>query len=82
MLTGRGVGWGGSLVRKEATGYGAVFFVREMLEVRQDTLEGKTCIVSVSGNVAIPAIEKLQQLGAKVASFIKVAQAMVALGPI
>ena len=66
MLTGKGIGWGGSLVRKEATGYGAVFFVREMLKVRGDSLEGKTCVVSGSGNVAIYAIEKLHQLGAKV----------------
>lgn len=66
VLTGKGVSWGGSLVRTEATGYGAVFFVREMLKVRKDSLEGKTCIVSGSGNVAIYTIEKLQQLGAKV----------------
>ncbi|HSN40821.1 MAG TPA: NADP-specific glutamate dehydrogenase [Burkholderiales bacterium] len=66
VLTGKGVGWGGSLVRTEATGYGAVYFVREMLKVRKDTLEGKTCIVSGSGNVAIYTIEKLHQLGAKV----------------
>jgi glutamate dehydrogenase (NADP+) len=66
VLTGKGIGWGGSLVRKEATGYGAVYFVREMLKVRSDSLEGKTCIVSGSGNVAIYTVEKLQQLGAKV----------------
>ena len=66
VLTGKGVAWGGSLVRTEATGYGAVFFVREMLKARKDTLEGKTCIVSGSGNVAIYTIEKLQQLGARV----------------
>jgi glutamate dehydrogenase (NADP+) len=66
VLTGKGIGWGGSLVRTEATGYGAVYFVREMLKVRKDTLEGKRCIVSGSGNVAIYTIEKLQQLGAKV----------------
>ncbi len=66
VLTGKGIGWGGSLVRKEATGYGAVYFVREMLKVRSDTLEGKTCIVSGSGNVAIYTMEKLQELGAKV----------------
>ncbi len=66
VLTGKGVGWGGSLVRTEATGYGAVFFVREMLKVRNDSLEGKTCIVSGSGNVALYTIQKLQQLGAKV----------------
>jgi glutamate dehydrogenase (NADP+) len=66
VLTGKGVSWGGSLVRKEATGYGAVYFVREMLEVRKDGLAGKTCVVSGAGNVAIYTIEKLQQLGAKV----------------
>jgi len=66
VLTGKGIDWGGSLVRKEATGYGTVFFVREMLEVRGDSLEGKTCVVSGSGNVAIYAMEKLLQLGAKV----------------
>ena len=66
VLTGKGIGWGGSLVRKEATGYGAVYFVREMLKVRKNSVEGKTCVVSGSGNVAIYTIEKLQQLGAKV----------------
>ena len=66
VLTGKGIGWGGSLVRTEATGYGAVYFVREMLKVRKTSLEGKTCVVSGSGNVAIYTIEKLNQLGAKV----------------
>ena len=66
VLTGKGIGWGGSLVRTEATGYGTVFFIREMLNVRKDSVEGKTCVVSGSGNVAIYAIEKLHQLGAKV----------------
>jgi glutamate dehydrogenase (NADP+) len=66
VLTGKGLGWGGSLVRKEATGYGAVYFLREMLKVRGDSLEGKTCVVSGSGNVAIYTVEKLQALGAKV----------------
>ena len=66
VLTGKGIGWGGSLVRTEATGYGAVYFVREMLKARKDTLEGKTCIVSGSGNVAIYTMEKLTELGAKV----------------
>ncbi|MCL4747989.1 MAG: NADP-specific glutamate dehydrogenase, partial [Burkholderiaceae bacterium] len=66
VLTGKGIGWGGSLARTEATGYGTVFFLREMLKARKDTIEGKTCIVSGSGNVAIYAIEKLHQLGAKV----------------
>ena len=64
VLTGKGVGWGGAQVRTEATGYGAVFFLEEMLGVRGDSVEGKTAIVSGSGNVAIYAIEKLQQLGA------------------
>ncbi|MBF0212172.1 MAG: NADP-specific glutamate dehydrogenase [Magnetococcales bacterium] len=66
VLTGKGVGWGGSRVRTEATGYGTVYFMREMLKARRDTLEGKICLVSGSGNVAIYIIEKLQQLGAKV----------------
>jgi len=66
VLTGKGLNWGGSLVRKEATGYGTTFFVEEMLRVRGDSFEGKTCIVSGSGNVAIYTIEKIQQLGGKV----------------
>jgi glutamate dehydrogenase (NADP+) len=66
VLTGKGIAWGGSLVRREATGYGAVFFVREMLKARGKSLDGKTCIVSGSGNVAIYTIEKLQALGARV----------------
>ena len=65
VLTGKGPDWGGALVRTEATGYGAVYFVEEMLKARGDSLEGKTCVVSGSGNVAIYAIEKLQQLGAQ-----------------
>ncbi len=66
VLTGKGVGWGGSLARTEATGYGATFFLNEMLKVRNDSLDGKLCLVSGAGNVAIYAIEKLHQLGAKV----------------
>jgi glutamate dehydrogenase (NADP+) len=66
VLTGKGIDWGGSLVRTEATGYGTVYFVEEMLKVRDESLEGKTVIVSGSGNVAIYAIEKAQQLGGKV----------------
>ncbi len=66
VLTGKGINFGGSLVRTEATGYGAVFFVDEMLKARGTTLDGRTCTVSGSGNVAIYAIEKLAQLGAKV----------------
>lgn len=66
VLTGKGLDWGGSLVRTEATGYGATFFVQEMLKVRNDSLEGKKCIVSGSGNVSIYTIEKINQLGGKV----------------
>ena len=66
VFTGKGLDWGGSLVRREATGYGLVFFTQEMLKARGQDLSGKTCIVSGSGNVAIYAIEKAQQLGAKV----------------
>ncbi len=66
VITGKGLGWGGSLVRTEATGYGSVFFAAEMLKVRGQDLDGKTCIVSGSGNVAIYTIQKLEQLGAKV----------------
>ncbi len=66
VLTGKGLEWGGALVRAEATGYGTVFFAEKMLEARADALEGKTCIVSGSGNVAIYAIEKAHQLGATV----------------
>ncbi|MEX2324263.1 MAG: NADP-specific glutamate dehydrogenase [Nitriliruptoraceae bacterium] len=66
VLTGKGLDWGGSQVRTEATGYGTALFTREMLAVRDDTLDGKTCVVSGSGNVAIYAIEKLEQLGAVV----------------
>ncbi len=66
VLTGKGLAWGGSQVRTEATGYGTVFFVEEMLKSRDDKLDGKKVVVSGSGNVAIYAIEKLQQLGATV----------------
>ncbi len=65
ILTGKGLGFGGAQVRTEATGYGAVFFLEEMLAVRGESVAGRTAIVSGSGNVAIYAIEKLQQLGAK-----------------
>jgi len=64
VLTGKSLLWGGSLVRKEATGYGAVYFAQYILEDRNDTLKGKSCLVSGAGNVAIYAIEKLYQLGA------------------
>jgi glutamate dehydrogenase (NADP+) len=65
VLTGKGLNWGGSLIRPEATGYGAVYFAQEMLSTRNQTLEGKTCLVSGSGNVAQYTVEKLLQLGAK-----------------
>lgn len=65
VLTGKGLKWGGSLVRKEATGYGSVYFAQAMLEARGDGLEGKIACVSGSGNVAIYTIEKLYALGAK-----------------
>jgi glutamate dehydrogenase (NADP+) len=66
VLTGKGIGWGGSLVRKEATGYGTVYFLREMLKARGLSIGGRRCVVSGSGNVAIYTMEKLHQLGAKV----------------
>ena len=66
VLTGKGLNWGGSLVRIEATGYGTVFFTQEMLKARGDSLDGKTLVVSGSGNVAIYAIEKAMEYGAKV----------------
>ena len=68
VLTGKGLDWGGSRARTEATGYGCTFFLQEMLAVRGQNVEGKTCLVSGSGNVAIYAIEKLQQLGGRVVS--------------
>jgi len=66
VLTGKGLNWGGSLIRPEATGYGAVYFASEMLATRNQTLEGKVCLVSGSGNVAQFTVEKLLQLGARV----------------
>ena len=66
VLTGKGLGWGGSLIRPEATGYGSVYFASEMLATRGETLEGKTCLVSGSGNVAQYTVEKINQLGGKV----------------
>jgi glutamate dehydrogenase (NADP+) len=66
VITGKGIDWGGALVRKEATGYGAVYFVEEMLRATGDSLDGRTCVVSGSGNVAIYAIEKVTQLGGRV----------------
>ncbi len=65
VLTGKGLNWGGSLIRPEATGYGAVYFAAEMLATRGQTLQGKTCLVSGSGNVSQYTVEKLLQLGAR-----------------
>ncbi|MEO8994410.1 MAG: NADP-specific glutamate dehydrogenase [Rhodanobacter sp.] len=64
VLTGKGVSWGGSLGRKEATGYGTVYFAQHMLHARDADIAGKTCLISGAGNVAIYTIEKLYQLGA------------------
>ncbi len=66
VLTGKGLTWGGSLIRPEATGYGTVYFAEEMLKTRNETFEGKVCTVSGSGNVAQYAVEKINQLGGKV----------------
>ncbi len=65
VLTGKGLNWGGSLIRPEATGYGAVYFAAEMLATRNESLDGKRCLVSGSGNVAQYTVEKLLQLGAR-----------------
>jgi glutamate dehydrogenase (NADP+) len=64
VLTGKGLEWGGSLIRPEATGYGAVYFAHEMLLTREDSLEGKTCLISGSGNVSQYTVEKLNEMGA------------------
>jgi glutamate dehydrogenase (NADP+) len=66
VLTGKGLNWGGSLIRPEATGYGCVYFASEMLSTRKKTMEGKICLVSGSGNVAQYTVEKINQLGGKV----------------
>jgi len=66
VLTGKGLTWGGSLIRPEATGYGCVYFAQNMLATRGQTMEGKTVVVSGSGNVAQYAVEKVNQLGGKV----------------
>ncbi|MBI3123275.1 MAG: NADP-specific glutamate dehydrogenase [Ignavibacteriales bacterium] len=66
VLTGKGLNWGGSLIRPEATGYGSVYFAAEMLATRNQTLEGKNCLVSGSGNVAQYTVEKILDLGGKV----------------
>jgi glutamate dehydrogenase (NADP+) len=65
VLTGKGLNWGGSLIRPEATGYGCVYFASEMLKSKKDSLEGKLCLVSGSGNVSQYTIEKLIDFGAK-----------------
>ncbi len=65
VLTGKGLNWGGSLIRPEATGYGAVYFAQEMLKTRGESLKGKICVVSGSGNVAQYTVEKVNQLGGK-----------------
>lgn len=66
VLTGKGINWGGSLIRPEATGYGCVYFVQEMLKTRGESITGKVCTISGSGNVAQYTAEKLLELGAKV----------------
>ena len=66
VLTGKGLTYGGSLIRPEATGYGCVYFMREMLEVRGNGFDGKRCVVSGSGNVAVYTTEKINDLGGKV----------------
>ncbi|HPH47506.1 MAG TPA: NADP-specific glutamate dehydrogenase [Chryseolinea sp.] len=68
VLTGKGIGWGGSLIRTEATGYGLVYFAENMLQHKKDSIKNKICLVSGSGNVAQYAIEKIIQLGGKVVS--------------
>ncbi|MEA1946515.1 MAG: NADP-specific glutamate dehydrogenase [Thermodesulfobacteriota bacterium] len=69
VLTGKSLGWGGSLIRPEATGYGSVYFAAEMLATQNQTLEGKTCLVSGSGNVSQYTVEKIIELGGKVITF-------------
>jgi glutamate dehydrogenase (NADP+) len=66
VLTGKGASWGGSLIRPEATGYGTVYFAEQMLKTKGDCLEGKTVVISGSGNVAQYACEKASELGGKV----------------
>jgi glutamate dehydrogenase (NADP+) len=66
VLTGKSLNWGGSLIRPQATGYGAVYFAEEMLKTRSEGLEGRVCTVSGSGNAAQYAVSKLHQVGAKV----------------
>lgn len=68
VLTGKGIGWGGSLIRSEATGYGLVYFAENMLQEKKDSINGKRCLVSGSGNVAQYSIEKIIEMGGKVVS--------------
>jgi glutamate dehydrogenase (NADP+) len=68
VLTGKGIGWGGSLIRTEATGYGLIYFAENMLQTKNDSIKGKICLVSGSGNVAQYAIEKIIHLGGKAVS--------------
>jgi glutamate dehydrogenase (NADP+) len=69
VMTGKGLDWGGSFMRPEATGYGVAYFASEMLATRGETLDGKRCLVSGAGKVALYAMEKLIQLGAKILTF-------------
>ena len=69
VMTGKGLTWGGSVIRPEATGYGAVYFAAEMLKTRKEDLKGKTCLVSGSGNVAQYTVDKLISLGARAVTF-------------
>ena len=66
VLTGKGLTYGGSLIRTEATGYGVVYILNELMKDHNDSLDGKTVVVTGSGNVAIYAVQKATQLGAKV----------------
>ncbi|MEA2011940.1 MAG: NADP-specific glutamate dehydrogenase [Verrucomicrobiota bacterium] len=68
VLTGKGLGWGGSLIRTEATGYGSTYFAEEMLKTRSESFDGKTVLISGSGNVAQYSVEKVNELGGKVVS--------------
>jgi glutamate dehydrogenase (NADP+) len=68
VITGKGLGWGGSLIRPEAAGFGCVYFAAQMLATRNDTLSGKSCLISGSGNVAQATARKLIEMGAKVVS--------------
>lgn len=70
VFTGKKPNWGGSLLRPQATGYGVGYFAQNMLATRNDSLKGKTCVISGAGNVGIHTIEKLTQLGAKVVGFL------------